>query len=118
MEEKDLKQYADIKRILDDLVSKNPELKEIKIAFDSTMKGNNQFASYQFPINLFDENMYNTIKEYAKVDYIITKQNLYEVGTNTKFNFLETRTNEKLAEYNYEHSLDFLESMTSDQYGI
>lgn len=118
MEEKDLQQYAEIKTLLTDLVTKNPDLEEIKIVFNSAMKETNQFASYQFPTKLFDEDIYNAIKEYAEVDYELTKKKLYQVGQTTKLDFFETKANTKLAEYNYQHSLDFLESMVNDQYGI
>ena len=113
MEEKDLKQYNEIKQILEYLQSK--DLNEIKIVFNSSKLDDKAvFASYQFPINLYNEQLYNDLKEYAQLDYEITKRNYMDVEKNTKFNFVETNTNLTLANYNYEHSLEFLESMQNN----
>ena len=109
MEEQDIKQFNDIKQFIDTYKQK---VSEIKIVFQSSEnEKNNSFASYQFPTNTYNENVYNTLKKYAELDYEINKRNHNEVGTITNFKFYDSKNNTYIGLYNYSHSLEFLDSM-------
>lgn len=102
-------QYNEIKQKIESLKDK---FEEIKIVFKSSDIEEESFSSYQFPINKYDENTYQTIKKYAELDYEISKRNMNRLGRTTKLKFIDPTNNIMVDLYDYHHSLDFLERMS------
>ena len=107
-------QYNKIKQIIDTF---NENLEDVKVVFKSNDIENEEisFSSYQFPVSKYDENMFETLKKYAELDYEISKRNDYNVGKTTKFKFVDPKNNTMIGLYEYQHTLEFLDQM-SDGY--
>ena len=105
-------QYNQIKQIIDAFSEK---LEDVKVIFKSNDIEDEEvsFASYQFPVSKFDENVYETLKKYAELDYEISKRNDLNVGKSTKFKFVDPKSNTMVGIYNYQHTLEFLDQMSS-----
>ena len=113
MDEMDIKKYNDIKKIIDTYKQIVPE---IKIVFQSNEnEKNNSFASYQFPTDKYNEDVYNILKKFAELDFEINKRNNNKVGTVTNFRVYDAINNTAIGLYNYHHSLEFLDSMIDKQ---
>ena len=116
MEEQDIKQYEEIFGIIQKYKASNPQESDIKVIFNSYEgKNDKSFASFQFPVENYNEEMFLRLKEYAKVDYELAKRKNLPVGRTTKFNFAEPVRGTVLYTYDYNHDIAFLEEMIDIQ---
>ena len=113
MNEQDIKKYAQIKELLAGFADR---VDEIKVVFQSNLDDSTKsFSSYQFPINIYDEEIYGVLKKYAELDYEINKRYNNKLDAYTNFKFYNCNDNSFMGTYRYEQDLAFLESMINNK---
>lgn len=82
--------------------------------FSSNNDRKNHYISYRFPIDMYDEKIYNAIVGYARQDMITRKQLGEKITDSTRLLFCDKDGTYLGQTYNLKHDKDFVDSLNQE----